>query len=137
MEVHGDFDPGTRTAAVERYEELDPVARTVLNAAARAMGFDRDEYRERVTDDVVAAVRDALFAATLTVTTGTREEFEAWRATVDADVTVVGTETVHNVAWHAPPFADEGVAVTYQDEPEAAIETLRRQAFGRLYREIL
>ena len=51
-------------------------------------------------------------------------------------VPIIESENVDNVAWHAPPFAD-AVAATFQNEEDAAVETLRRQAFGRVYRELL
>jgi len=53
------------------------------------------------------------------------------------DLTVFGSEDVDNVVWHAPPFADAAIAATFQDERDAAVATLRRQAFGRLYRDAL
>jgi hypothetical protein len=49
-------------------------------------------------------------------------------------VTELGSPNVDRVAWHAAPFADEAVATTFQNEREAAVGTLRRQAFSRLYR---
>ena len=80
---------------------------------------------------------EALFASTLAVRVGTRKEYQTWRAETDHEVQEVGSEHVDNVVWHAPPFATEAVAATFQDERRAAVETLRRQAFGRLYRERL
>ena len=53
----------------------------------------------------------------------------------DYEVTVAGRENVDRVAWHAAPFADRAVAATFAEEERAAVETLRRQAFGRLYRD--
>jgi hypothetical protein len=44
---------------------------------------------------------------------------------------------VERVVWHVPPFADAAVAATFQDERDAAVATLRRQAFGRCYRDRL
>jgi len=137
MHTEGTFAPETLEAARDRYESLGPTAQVVVREVARAMGFDRDEYRDRVTEDVVLTARDALFAATLAVSVGTREEFEAWREGYDGEVHLVGSENVDYVAWHAPPFADEAAAATFQNEEEAAVGTLRRQAFGRLYREAL
>ena len=101
------------------------------------MGLDAEEYRERVTGEVVETARDVLFAESLSVTVGSREEFEAWRADADREVEVIGAETVDNVVWHAPEFAETAVAATYQSEREAAVGTLRRQAFGRIYSEVV
>ncbi|HKL30776.1 MAG TPA: DUF5809 family protein, partial [Natrialbaceae archaeon] len=112
-------------------------AGTVVRETAKAMEFDRSEYETRVTPEVIETVRDALFASLLAVTVDSREAFEDWRAAYDGEVVEIGSENVERVVWHAPDFADEVVAATFQDEPDAAIGTLRRQAFGRLYREVV
>jgi hypothetical protein len=137
MHTEGTFAPETAEAARERYESLGPTTQVVVREVARAMGFDREEYRDRVTEDVVLTARDALFAGLLEITVGTREEFEAWREGYDGEVHVAGSENVDYVAWHAPPFVDGAVAATFQNEEKAAVGTLRRQAFGRLYRDEL
>ena len=136
MHTRGDFAPETEAEARERHEELGSVARIVVLEVAKAMEFGREEYDERVTAEVVGRARDTLFAQGLAVHVGTREEFEEWEADHDGEVAVLGSENVDNVAWHAPPFA-EGVAATFQEEADAAVETLRRQAFGRIYRDRL
>ena len=137
METHGFFTPETPEQARERYASLGPTAKGVVREVARAMEFDGDEYGERVTDEVVETARDALFASLLEVRTGTRAEFEDWRSGSEQEVLEVGSENVDHVAWHAPPFSGTAVAATYQNQPEAAVETLRRQAFGRIYRDVL
>jgi hypothetical protein len=137
MDTAGTFLPETASEARERYERLGPAAQTVVRAVAKAMEFDTEEYDRRVTGGVVEAAREALFASMLAVRVGTREEYEAWHAEADHAVHEVGSEHVDNVVWHAPPFATEAVAATFQDERRAAVETLRRQAFGRIYREAL
>ena len=133
----GWIDPDTEDEAREAYEALEPTAGTVVRETARAMQFDQSEYETRVTPEVIETVRDALFASLLAVTVDSREAFEDWRDDYDGDVLEIGSENVDRVVWHAPGFADEAVAATFQNEPEAAIGTLRRQAFGRLYREVL
>ncbi len=137
METEGTFLPETAAAARERYEDCGPTAQVAVKEVARAMSFDAEEYDRRVTGEVVETAREALFASSLAVRVGTREEYEDWRAETDHDVHEIGSEHVDNVVWHAPPFADEAVAATFQDERRAAVETLRRQAFGRLYREVV
>ncbi|AZH24338.1 DUF5809 family protein [Haloplanus aerogenes] len=134
--TEGVFDPESLAAARDAYESVGPAAQTVVRETASAMEFDREEYRDRVTSEVVETARDALFASLLVVHVGDREAFESWRAETDADVTTFGSEDVDNVVWHAAPFG-EAVAATFQDERDAAVATLRRQAFGRLYRERL
>lgn len=141
MDTEGTLAPGTPAEAREEYATLVPAAKVVVREAARAMGFDRAEYRERVTGDVVETVHDALFASLLRVHVGTAEEFDDWLAAhPDHEPDVAGSENVDRVVWHPVPFAGEGgvaVAATFQDEREAALGTLRRRAFGRVYREHL
>ncbi len=101
METRGTYEFETERAAREAFRAAGPTAKTAVREAAKAMEFDREEYEERVTPDVVETVRDVLFARRLAVTVGSREEFEAWRADTDLAVTIIGSEQVDNVAWHA------------------------------------
>ncbi|MXR51329.1 hypothetical protein GRX03_06880 [Halovenus sp. WSH3] len=137
METEGSFLPETAAAARARYGRLESTAKGIVREVTRAMEFDGDEYDRRVTDDVIETAQDALFASQLEVTVGSREEYEQWRAETDHEVVEVGSENVDHVAWHAPPATGTAVAATFQDKREAAVETLRRQAFGRCYRELL
>jgi hypothetical protein len=137
MDTEGTFAPDTAEQAREQYESLESAAKGVVREVARAMALDGDEYNKRVTDDVIQTAQNALFASLLEVNVGTRAEFEAWKQSTDHTVVEAGSEHVDGVAWHAPPFAEMAVAATYQDKQEAAVDTLRRQVFGRLYREIL
>jgi hypothetical protein len=132
VETEGLFAPETVAEARARYGDCAPAARTVVRETARAFGFDRDEYRERVTDDAVEAARDALFASLLRVRVGPRDAYEAWRAGYDGEVSETGSPDVDRVAWHVAPTG--AVATTFHADREAAVGTLRRQAFGRLYR---
>ena len=136
MHTERRFSPETVTAAEEWFDALGPTAQTVVREVATAMEFDKAEYDERVTNEVVERARNALFASSLAVQVGSREEFDAWcEDHPDYEVTVAGNENVDRVAWHAAPFADRAVAATFAEEERAAVETLRRQAFGRLYRD--
>jgi len=137
METEGQFSPTTAEAARDRYESLGSTAQVVVKEVAKAMGLDKEEYRERVTAEVVETARDVLFAESLSVTVGSRAEFEAWQEETDHEVEVVGADNVDNVVWHAPDFAETAVAATYQSERAAAVGTLRRQAFGRIYTEVV
>ena len=137
METEGQFSPTTVAAARDRYESLGSTAQVVVKEVAKAMGLSADEYRERVTGEVVETARDVLFAESLSVTVGTRDEFDEWCADTDRDVEVIGADNVDNVVWHAPEFAETAVAATYQSERDAAVGTLRRQAFGRIYSEVV
>lgn len=129
--------PDTVEEARAAYREVGPAAQEVVRETARAMGFDAEEYRERVSSDVVETAREALFASLLTVRVGTTEEFDDWRAGYDGDCTVIGSEQVDRAVWHTVPFADAAVVATFQEEEDAAVSTLRRQAFGRHYRDRL
>ena len=136
MHTEGTFVPRTESEARERYEALGPTAQTVVREVATAMGFEKVEYDERVTSEVVERARNALFASLLEVRVGTREEFDEWcDSHTKYETHVVGNENVPHVVWHAAPFAETVVAATFAHEERAAIGTLRRQAFGRLYRE--
>lgn len=135
MHTVGWFLPESESEARERYEALASTAQLVVRESTRAMEFGREEYEERVTGEVVGTARDVLFAEQLQVTVGTREEFEAYQENHDGEFQVFGSENVDNVAWHAPSFAD-GVAATFQGEEEAAVGTLRRQAFGHVYENL-
>jgi len=137
METEGQFSPTTVAAARDRYESLGSTAQVVVKEVAKAMGLDAAEYRERVTGEVVETARDVLFAESLSVTVGSRAEFDEWRADTDREVEVIGADNVDNVVWHAPEFAATAVAATYQSERDAAVGTLRRQAFGRIYSEVV
>lgn len=139
METRGFFEPERPESVRDRYEALGPAAQTVVKETAKAMAFDREEYGERVTGDVISTARDALFASLLEVRVGTREEFDEWAAQSDIDyeVHLEGAESVDNVAWHAVPYEELVVGATFQDEPEAAEGTLQRIAFGRYYRDVL
>ena len=152
MHTEGLLAPASAAAARRSYADLAGPARTVTRETAKAMDFDREEYDERVTDDVRATARDALFASLLEVRVGDREAFEDWRADFDGDVRVMGSDEVPNVAWHVVPFDAEGpptraaededvtpvaVAATFQNEPAAAMATLRRTVFARVYRHVV
>jgi hypothetical protein len=130
--TEGHFAPETVAEAEAQYESCGPAAKTVVRETARAMGVDRGEYHERVTDEVVETARDAVFASFLRVHVGSREAFEAWRADYHGEVTATGGSNVGRVVWHAAPTG--AVATTFHADREAAVGTLRRQAFGRLYR---
>lgn len=150
MHTVGTFAPESLEEAREQYESVGPTAQTVVREVAKAMDFDREEYADRVSSDVVETARDALFASLLSVHVGTRAEFETWVDAYDGssaegrdgdedgelEVEIVGSEHVDQVVWHAAPWG-EAVAATFHEKEEAAIATLRRQAFGRLYRDRL
>jgi len=137
MDREGFLEPDTEAEARDQFALLAPAAETVVKEAARQMGFDRAEFDARITDDVTDAAQESLFASLLVVSIGTRAEYEQWCADHRCEAIEVGTENVDNAVWHAAPFSERVVAATFQDEREAAVGTLRRQAFGRLYREVL
>jgi len=138
METEGLFAPETAAEARERYEALGPTAQTAVKQVAKAMAFDPEEYDERVTGEVVETAREVLFASMLEVRVGDRESFEDWRADHEGwEVVEFGSEHVDGVVWHAAPFAETVVAATFHEQRRAAVETLRRQAFGRVYSEVV
>jgi hypothetical protein len=138
MHTDGVFAPETVEEARDAYESVGPAARTVVRETAKAMDFDRAEYDRRVTSDVVETARDALFASLLCVHVGEMAEYESWLDDhPDYEPVTFGSDAVSRVVWHAVPFAETVVAATFENEPEAAAGTLRRQAFGRVYRDRL
>jgi hypothetical protein len=69
---------------------------------------------------------------------GSRAAFDEWVADHDGyEVHEVGSENVDSVVWHAAPAVETVVAATFHEEREAAVSTLRRQAFGRIYRDLV
>ncbi|MFB6128719.1 MAG: DUF5809 family protein [Halorhabdus sp.] len=137
MHTEGLLTPETPAEARQRYDELASTAEVVVREVARAMDLDGGEYDRRVTDDVIETAHDAVFASLLRVHVGTREEFDAFRDDHAGEVVRTGSEHVEGVVWHAPDFSETIVATTFQDAEDAAIATLRRQAYGRLYRDVL
>lgn len=140
MDSVGFIAPETAAAAREEHERCHPTARELVREIAIAMGMDGDEYRDRVTDEVVETAQDALFGSLLRVRTGTADEFAGWLADAGYDesaVRVEGSEHVDGRAWHAAPATGEIAAVTYNEQVDAAVSTVRRQAYGRIYRELL
>lgn len=136
MDTEGTLAPDTAEAAREQFRDLESAATTVTREVARQL-LEPGAYDERVTDDVVATAHEALFAAQLRVHVGTRDEFEDWYSDRDLEVVELGSDQVDGVAWHPVPFAGVVVAATFSAEPDAAVETLRRQAVGRYYREVV
>ena len=137
METEGVLAPETRAEVREQYATLDGAAGETVRAVTREMGFDGEEYDRRVTDGVVTAAQDVLFASLLAVQVGTREEYDRWRDAHEGNIVEAGGEHADNVVWHDPAWTDTAVAATFQNERGAAVATLRRQAFGRLYREVV
>jgi hypothetical protein len=136
-ETYGTFSPESWATAERRYERLGSTAQVVVRAVTKAMEFDREEYDRRVTADVVETARQALFAETLAVRVADRAAFDSWREEYTDEVHVAGSDAVGNVAWHVSAPARTAVAATFENEPEAAVGTVRRMAFDRLYRDRL
>lgn len=118
MHMEGQFAPASAAEARRLYAELGGAAGAVVREAVKAMDFDREEYNERVTDDVRSTARDALFASLLEVRVGDREAFESWRATFDGDCRVMGSDGVPNVVWHVVPFGATGPPDRAADDSE-------------------
>jgi len=137
-ETRGVFAPRTEAEVRERFESVGPAAQTVTREVARAMDLSKEEYEDRVTSGVVGAAREALFASLLEVQVGDYGALEAAKDDhPDADVHENGSADVDRAAWHYVPFADALVATTFQNEPDAAVATLRRIAFSEFYEPAL
>lgn len=133
METSGLFAPTDEAGVRHRYDAVGAAATVAAAEVAQALGVDRD----RVDDDVRLVAHEAIFASLLSVMVGTRAEYEDWLADRDRTTIELGSEHVSGVAWHDAPFAEAVIAATYESEPQAAVATLRRQAFARLYREVV
>ncbi len=136
-DVRGTFTPDSWSDAERRYDDLGSTAQVVVRSVAKAMEFDREEYERRVGDDIVETARQALFAETLEVRVADVDAFDSWRSEYAHDTHVTGSDSVENVAWHVSTPAETAVAATFENESEAAVGTVRRMAFNRLYRERL
>jgi len=134
METEGSFAPADAAAVREQYAAAETAAEAVLREFARAVPEAADRRNDA---DLHLTASEAIYASLLEVHVGTREEFESYLADCDRPVEEVGSEHVDNVAWHDAPAADRIVAATFASEPEAAVGTLRRQAFAKLYREVV
>lgn len=138
MHTEGDLAPTTAAAARDAFAALETPARTVTREVARAV-LEPEAFDDRLTDDVERRAQEALFASRLAVHVGDRQDFDDWLVAQENEYEVVelGSDNVTGVAWHAAPFAETVVAATFSSEPDAAVETLRRQAVGRLYDEVV
>ncbi|ESS11842.1 MAG: hypothetical protein A07HR60_01180 [uncultured archaeon A07HR60] len=138
MHTEGIFAPDSIESARERFEDIGPTAQVVVKETAKAMDLDAAEYDDRVTSETIETAREVLFASLLEAHAAPRKEFEAWLADhgydSEGDVELIGSGNVDHVAWHVSPDGPV-IATTYQNKREAAIGTLRRQVFGRVYRD--
>lgn len=138
METRGHYAPRTEAAARSQYADLSAAAKTVTKEIAEAGTDTSDAYQEFVDQSVIETAHDALFASLLEVHVGSTAEYESWLAdheTLESEL--AGTETVPRRAWHPVWPTGDVAAVSFQDRPEAAIATVRRQAFGEHYRSLL
>jgi hypothetical protein len=138
LDIIGELAPRSTTTVHERFDSLGSTAQTVVREIATAMGFNREEYNERITSEVVEAARETLFAEQLAVRVGSRDEFTEWVNSHPAvEVEQMGSPNVDRVAWHYAPFSDHVIAATFQNEQAAAVSTLRRHSFGEIYRPVI
>lgn len=139
METEGLLAPDSAAEAGEQYAAVAPAADAAAREVAKALDLGADDFREQVDEDVVLTAHEAIFASLLVVHVGTHTAFEDWLADRPGDptVTTLGSDAVSGVVWHDAPVADQVLAATYADEPAAAAHTLRRQAFARIYREVV
>jgi hypothetical protein len=138
METRGHFAPRTETAASAQYDDLALAAKTVTKEIAEAGTDTSDDYQALVEESVIDTAQQTLFASLLEVHIGSVDEYEAWLTDHNSlDGSLAGTDTVARRAWHPVWPRDHVAAVSFQNSPEAAIATVRRQAFGQHYRAIL
>lgn len=138
MDTRGQFAPETKAAARSLYDDLAIAAETVTKTLAETSTDSREAYHELLDQERIDAAHEALFASLLEVHVGSVEEFESWMNRHDAfQLSLSGPETVPRRAWHPVRPRKTVTAVSFQTAPEAAVATVRRQAFGTQYRELL
>ena len=137
MDTEGLFAPESVERARQQYAAVGTAASAVVREFARSAPIDADVADVREDEDLVHTAREAIFASLLVVNLGTRAEFEDWLAARDREVETLGSDHVSRIAWHDAPVTGQVLAATYESEPAAAAATLRRQAFARLYREVV
>ena len=140
MRIDGFLTPESARAAQEAYAALAVPARDVTRAVVMAMDIEVDDYHDLVEETVIDAAREAQFGSLLEVRTADREAFDEWcdrPEHAELTVTVEGSEQVANVAWHVAPSVGRVIAATYESQREAAVSTLRRLAWGRIYRDMV
>ena len=139
METVGFLTFETDTAVRTSHEQYRPIARELVREVSLSLGLAGDAYRDAVTDEVIQTAHDAYFASLFQVMIGDSAAFVEWkeRNAPNYDVTLEGSEHVDRRAWHPAPFANSVAAVTFNEQADAAVSTVRRQAYGRLYRDIL
>jgi hypothetical protein len=130
------FDSEADLAAV--HQALLPAGETVTEELLDVLAYHQEASEVSVTTELVETAHEAIFASLLEVYTGDSDEFDAWlRDHPELEVHLEGHEHAERRAWHPVGPAGAVVAVTFQQEVEAAAEMVRRQAVGRYYRERL
>lgn len=137
MHTEGLFAPVSASEVREQYEAAGVAAEVVVRELVRALPV-ADETADRPDDATLQlTATEAIFASLLEVHVGTDAEFEDHIAETDREVETLGSEHVSGVVWHDAPATDRILAATYENEPDAAVDALRRQAFAKLYREVV
>ncbi len=138
MKTRGQIAPETEAAVREEYEAPAKSAETVTKEIAKANTDTRAAYNELVDSATVETAQQSIFASLLEVHVGSVEEYDSWLAAhEDFEVVLAGTKPVPRRVWHPVWPRDAVVAVSFQERADAAVATVRRQAFGRHYRSIL
>ena len=138
MERRGLLSFDSEADLAEVHQALLPAGETVTKELVDALEYHQGASEVSVTPELVETAHEAIFASLLEVYTGDSDEFEAWlRDHPDLDVHLEGHEHTERRAWHPVGPAGAVLAVTFQQEVEAAIGMVRRQAVGRYYRERL
>ena len=138
MDTRGYEAPRTESAARAHYEDLAGAAQTITKEVADAGTDSSEAYQEFIDQSVIETAQQALFGSLLEVHVGSQTEYDTWLAEHESfDATLAGTETVPSRAWHPVWPTEQVVAVSFQDRPDAAVATVRRQAFGQHYRSML
>ena len=140
METVGYLAPETPEAVEEAYADCEPIARELTREIVLATGIDSASYHDMMTTEVIEAAQAVYFSSVLRIHTGSREEFSEWIASspyTEEAVHREGSPNVDQIAWHVSRATDQIVAATYHQQREAALSSLRRIVWGRLYAEMV
>lgn len=137
MDHYGCFTPESESELVSRFESLETTAKVLVRQLRTAFDRNQDYVDDHLDQADVDTIKEIVFGSHLEIHAGTRQEFDQWFTGRSLELIEIGSSEVDHIAWHHSPFVETVLAATFENEPEAAVETLRRQAIGRLYREYI
>ncbi len=128
---YGWVTPADSETLERRLEEFRPVARGLLQELAT---IEPETEGLADSEPAMTVTLRTLFGSQLLVYSGSEAAYDAY---VDehepADIHTLGAEGVNHVAWHDPAMAGPLVAATFEADPAAAAEVVRRASLAHVY----